>query len=260
MKKILLAITIAAISIIVFAFALSMRHEPYVGWGYTLDMQDRIYQFTKYKTPEQYKLIDYYDNFGNLKVKYDQKIVVYQDKVTDQNFMIFQLNEIRNGDLESIKIQSKDLWWATVNHLAGMRPHSKFSNIMALKYKTSLFVDTNFSEEIAPFEIRKILNPNPSYYESDYANILVIEAEFKELGFKRQSNSWFRKYPIPVFSFHSPVHGALAVLQNKKTNKLVFALGFNSLGNPYDHAEFIDILHTVDFEPRPGSWFGKEFI
>lgn len=82
-------------------------------------------------------------------------------------------------------------------------------------------------------------------FETPFADNFYVTGEFTQIGlYKEPKGRWH--YPTPVFDFKVLHEGALAFIKSNKSERVVVAVGVNSLGQ-FDQEEFKDFLGS--FEP-----------
>jgi hypothetical protein len=218
------------------------------GWAKALDGSIRINQFSKYVLPEQYKYMQYLCSTIDR-----QKCVIFRNQETKQSFFIFILRELPKVRFDDLEISDRSIIRTYTIYKQDISRAIPFN----LRYLVPVFIKKDLIREYPQAEIRGMKVSSQENYETSQTDILVATGTFQKLGFYRKSGSFFFKYPVPIFNAVRDMHGAIAVINNKKNHETIFAFGCNDVSRDYDHEEFLEIVKSVTFDKRPRALFGN---
>jgi hypothetical protein len=237
---------ILGVSLVVLAIYLIIPATVHreASWSTPIDGGHRYYQFSTYSIPNTYRQKDYRDSsFGR------QKLVIYRNDDTQQQFLIFILRELPKVDFARLSTESK--MRITSNRQEqdlGKNPH------LSLVYYLPMSLIKEIPLDIPDAIIKGFEVAEASDYETEKTDIKVFRGEFNNIGFQRRSEQRFKEYSTPGFKANTRMEGALALINNKENGYTIFAIGCNAKNEgSYNHDDFIGTIKTITFDPKPGG-------
>lgn len=221
-------------------------YQPAV-WGDPIDGYVRMYQFSKYSVPDNYKFVSYMQSMPDRK-----KFVAFKNKETQQQIFIFILNELPKVKFEDVEISGTKIKRTIEYYTQKIRGDTNFS----LMYLVPMLKRKDMKEEFPKSEVRGLKSTSRSRLETEKTDILLVEGSFNDLAFYRKSDSPFFKYPVPIFHSDQEMKGALAVINNKATGETIFAFGCNYSYKEFSKEEFVNIVRSITFDKEPKALFG----
>ena len=241
-KIILIAVTSLALLFIFAYLVLPRDYEP-SDWWTPADGGLRGFQFSKYTLPENYKMIAYADH-----TKERQVFIQYRDRDTNQHLALFVLRELPKVDFSKITFEDKKIRKIFAQYsVSDVSTDPNFKLIYLLPF----FINEDFSEEYPSALVRGFRETFRETFETEKTKVLMVDGEFQELGFYRQTKDRFVKYPAPVFSYKYPMKGSLAFINNKANGETIFAFGCVKNFQDFDREEFKKIIESVTFDKEP---------
>lgn len=241
MKKIKIALlVIAGFGLLVYLFFpwnLAERGFWQPAWW-----EKSLYNFCKYTTPENYKVISYAE--GAPKQREDQYLITLKEQDTGQSIILSRLRGFHFVNFNQIKVDDKSFG----ESIRFEREHfsEDFKVITRLPVWHFLRQD-DMSKIPANLLLQGITVEKKEVYSTDKAEVYYLKGSFRKIGFfKKMPFPW--GFATPVFDFTAPSKGALAIMNSKKGEETIIAISSVPANKEFNEKTFKQFISSVTYD------------
>lgn len=238
-----LCVLIALVTFKYFIYYYSPNLYKYGSWMIPLWWDKCQFNFSKHVVPQGYEFVTYREGPYGIIDSYEKGLVFYEKNEGKQAIVLFRLQESLNLDLSKIIINASE-----PRRTDRIERHSITDNLEII-YFLPFFQRHDFSAT-NQLSIKGFSSRNSIELETQKTKIKYFSGSFRQIGFYKGEKGLFR-YPVPVFDFKQPRHGALAVINDKTTDKTLFAIGVVPANLPFNEEEFLTVVKSLTFDAEP---------
>ena len=219
--------------------------------------QEYKFAFCKYTLPEYYSLKAFRDG-GTQVVLFDKKnnknILVYQRDDTGQFLILTQLREFPHVDLSKVTTQESDKFSYTLRRET--RELTPGLNVIYLVPR----IRREDIEKGDKLVLRPITVTDQKRFDTEVAEVLYFKGEFERVGFWKPSSNLIQRYAVPIFDFKQDMKGGVAIINEKKTGRTIFAIGAIRFYNSFNEEEFLNTVKSITFDAAPPKEMFEDYL
>ena len=211
---------------------------PHGTWMEPFDKHLRKFDFANYAISDDYQIVTVRQGLNDKK-----RLILLRNEKTGQLLTLVKFREHAKADLAKIEADArlnKTPFWKAIRTEV---PGSGFAIWSYLPFGWRDDIE-NAGRDVT---IRGLQADSKENFETAKTNVLYLKGGFEKLGFYKKSGDW-RPYVAPVLDFMAPGNGAIAAINDKKTGKTIFAVGYQQAGREFNEPEFQKIVESLDFE------------
>ena len=228
--------------------------------GLPFDWHLRQFQFAKYEFPENYQLLFY--RHTHLTPMEDrgptlEHLLLVENRVTKQLLSLSTLKEVPSVEFSKVTIGEAKLRDSHRVLSPDMRRTADDAFLfIQLRYFLPMLYTKKDITKGRDLILKGMEVAGREEFETEKTKVLLLKGSFTRLGFFKKSPSKIFQYPATGVDFLKPMHGALAVINDKATGKTIFAVGAQETGKPFQEEEFLHVVKSLTFDAEPV----KEFV
>lgn len=215
-------------------------------WMEPFDRHLRKFDFANYELPDEYEMVTY--RWSHM-TEYN-KLLLFKHKASGQLLTLVMFREHPQINFNQIKIEDRRVnrafWRTEINPVRGN--FFAIETLLPFGWRDDI---ENAGKDVTIKGI-KIDSSSRDSFSTEKTDVLYIRGEFEKLGFYKRSDNW-RPYVTPVLDFVGPRKGAIAIINDKKTGKTLFAIGCNYVNAEFNEEEFRKIIESLDLDATPLS-------
>lgn len=238
---ILVLLVLLLVGLVKFAFfPTSYRHGD---WWEPFDRHLRKFDFANYELPMEYEMVTYRSSDAR-----DQSLLLYKHKNSGQLLTLVIFREHPEVDFNHVMLENglvKRAFWRT--EISPAR-----GNFFAVEQLLPFGWRDDIENAGNDVTIKGIQVTGKQTFPTEKTEVLYVNGEFDRLGFYKKSDNW-RPFVTPALDFMGERKGAVAIINDKKTGKTLFAIGCNYKNAEFNEQEFRNIVTSLNFDATPLS-------
>ena len=255
MKKIIMIAIIIGVILGMKTFVFKSFHNKSLFKHYSHFLADsgawtkHMFNIAKFEMPENYKLLRWMEGFRQ-GPKYTAIGIFGEEKKPDDILILYKIplhKKIDPSKVEVIEEESKDTHFGFAQRVFDtmIQPEQKFFYTMA-RYDIPFFWKFQDNPENRTLILRGLEQTDYKEIETDKIKAYIRYGKFREVFFDKKPDSFF-KYWITSLYFQQDRHGAIALIQDRKTGATFFAIQSAILSIPIDREKFEKFIKSIDF-------------
>jgi len=209
-----------------------------------------MFNIAKFEMPENYQLLRWMEGFRK-GPKYTAIGIFGETKSPDDILVLYKIplhQKVNPAKVEVIQEENKNTYFGFAQRVFDtmIQPEQKFFYTMA-RYDIPFFWRFYNNPENRTLILRGLDEKEYKEIETDEIRAYIWYGDFREIFFDKESDSFF-KYWVTSLYFRQDRHGAVALIQDKKTEATFFAIQSSLLSIPVDKEKFEKFIKSIDFD------------